>query len=113
MEAPGSQTGRTFRDHRLSKAVACIALRRTIPEFPCSPWRMIPSGFVIEVALSLRIISDMRLALLFLLVAGGLFQSGCASNPNDPDQVQLGPSIREQQRDARQKEEFARDLPKP
>jgi hypothetical protein len=54
----------------------------------------------------------MRLALLIVLAAGGLFQSGCAS-PNDPDQVQLGPTITEQRRDARQKEEFARDLPKP
>lgn len=55
----------------------------------------------------------MRFALLLALVIGGLFQSGCASGPDDPDAVQLPPSIKEQQQDARQKEAFARDLPKP
>jgi len=69
--------------------------------------------FVIELLPALSHHLNMRLALLFVLVAGGLLQSGCASIADDPDQVQLGPSIREQQRDARQKEEFARDLPKP
>jgi len=48
-----------------------------------------------------------------LLLIGIIFLSGCASGPDDPDQVKLGPSIREQQRDARQEEEFARSLPKP
>jgi hypothetical protein len=58
-------------------------------------------------------ISDMRLVLLFIAVISGLLQSGCASGPNDPDQVQLGPSFKEQRQEARQKEEFARDLPQP
>jgi hypothetical protein len=58
-------------------------------------------------------ISDMRPVLLFIAVICGLLQSGCASGPNDPDQVQLGPSIKEQRQDARQKEDFARDLPTP
>jgi hypothetical protein len=58
-------------------------------------------------------ISAMRFVLVVAVVIGGLFQSGCASGPDDPDQVQLPPSIKEQQRETRQKEEFARDLPKP
>jgi hypothetical protein len=48
-----------------------------------------------------------------LLLIGVLLLSGCASGPDDPDQVRLGPSIKEQRQDARQKEDFARDLPKP
>jgi hypothetical protein len=47
-----------------------------------------------------------------LLLFGVILVSGCAS-PNDPDQVQLGPSPKEQRRDARQEEAFARDLPPP
>ena len=58
-------------------------------------------------------ISDMRRVLLFLTVIGGLLLAGCASGPDDPDQVKLGPSIKEQQQDARQKEDFARTLPAP
>ena len=58
-------------------------------------------------------ISAMRLVLLLALVIGGLFQSGCAAGPDDPDHVQLPPTIQEQKKDAKQKEEFARDLPKP
>jgi len=51
---------------------------------------------------------------LFLIgVSGVLLLSGCASGPNDPDQVQLGPSIKEQRQDARQREEFAKTLPAP
>ena len=68
---------------------------------------------MIEVRLVYRMISDMRLVLLFIAVISGLLQSGCASGPNDPDQAQLGPSIKEQRQEARQKEEFARDLPQP
>lgn len=90
-----------------------MPLRRTIPELNCNPGGIILVGLSLSYPQPCRIISDMRLALLFVLVAGGLLQSGCASDPDDPDHVQLGPSIREQQRDARQKEEFARDLPKP
>ncbi len=69
--------------------------------------------FVIEVTDSRCMISGMRFVLLLALVIGGLYQSGCASGPDDPDHVQLPPSIQEQRQDARQKEEFARDLPKP
>lgn len=58
-------------------------------------------------------ISDMKLVLLAVVIVCGLFFSGCASGPDDPDQVQLGPSIKEQRQDARQKEAFARDLPPP
>ena len=58
-------------------------------------------------------ISDMRPVLLFLVVICGLLLSGCASGPDDPDQVQLGPSIKEQRQDARQTEDFARNLPAP
>jgi hypothetical protein len=58
-------------------------------------------------------ISDMRSVLLFIVLASGILLSGCASSPDDPDQVRLGPSIKEQRQDARQKEDFARDLPKP
>ena len=50
-------------------------------------------------------------AVLFLI--GMLLLAGCASGPDDPDQVQLGPSIKEQQREARQTEDFARNLPQP
>jgi hypothetical protein len=58
-------------------------------------------------------ISDMRPVLLFIAVISGLLQSGCASGPNDPDQVQLGPSIKEQRQDARKTEDFAHSLPTP
>jgi hypothetical protein len=68
---------------------------------------------VIEVRLAYRMISEMTRVLLFLLVVGGSLLSGCASGPDDPDQVQLGPSLKEQRQEARQKEEFARTLPAP
>ena len=58
-------------------------------------------------------ISGMRSVLLFIVLAGGILLSGCASAPDDPDQVTLGPSIKEQQKEARKTEEFARELPKP
>ena len=58
-------------------------------------------------------IPDMRLVLLLIVVISGFLQSGCASGPDDPDQVQLGPSIKEQRQEARQKEDFARTLPQP
>ena len=48
-----------------------------------------------------------------LLLIGLLCLSGCASGTDDPDQVQLGPSIKEQRREARQTEDFARSLPQP
>jgi uncharacterized lipoprotein YajG len=47
-----------------------------------------------------------------LLLIGTFLLAGCAS-PDDPDQVKLGPGIIEQQKEARQTEEFARSLPKP
>jgi hypothetical protein len=53
-------------------------------------------------------------AVLFLIgFSSVLWLSGCASSPNDPDQVQLGPSIKEQKQEARQREDFARSLPPP
>jgi hypothetical protein len=58
-------------------------------------------------------ISDMRSVLLFIVLASGILLFGCASAPDDPDQVKLGPSIKEQQKEARKTEEFARELPKP
>lgn len=58
-------------------------------------------------------ISDMRPVLLFIAIVSGGLLSGCASAPDDPDQVKLGPGIREQQKEARKTEEFARSLPKP
>jgi hypothetical protein len=48
-----------------------------------------------------------------LLLIGIIFLSGCASGPDDPDQVQLGPSLKQQQREAHQREDFARSLPQP
>jgi hypothetical protein len=48
-----------------------------------------------------------------LPLIGLLMLVGCASLPDDPDQVKLGPGIREQQKEARATEEFARSLPKP
>lgn len=69
--------------------------------------------FVIEVTEARCMISAMRFVLLLALVIGALFQSGCAAGPDDPDHVQLPPSIKEQKEEARQKEAFARDLPKP
>lgn len=69
--------------------------------------------FVIEVAEVRCMISAMKFVLLLALVIGGLFQAGCAAGPDDPDHVQLPPSIKEQQQEAREKEAFARDLPKP
>jgi hypothetical protein len=58
-------------------------------------------------------ISDMRSVLLCIALTSGILLSGCASGPDDPDQVQLPPSIKEQKRDTKQKEDFARELPKP
>jgi len=59
-------------------------------------------------------VSDMRSVLLFVAIVSGLSLSGCATNnPDDPDQVQLPPSIKQQKQEARQKEDFARDLPPP
>jgi hypothetical protein len=69
--------------------------------------------FVIEVTETRCMISAMRFLLLLVFVIGALHQSGCASGPDDPDQVQLPPTFKEQQQEARQKEAFARDLPKP
>jgi hypothetical protein len=51
--------------------------------------------------------------MLFIALTGGILLSGCASNPDDPDQVKLGPSIQEQRKDAKKTEEFAKSLPKP
>jgi hypothetical protein len=68
---------------------------------------------VIEVRLAYRIISDMRPVFLSIAIISGVLLSGCASGPDDPDQVQLGPSIKEQRQDARQTEDFARTLPPP
>jgi hypothetical protein len=68
---------------------------------------------VVEVPLPYRIIWDMRSVLLSIALASGIFLSGCASNPEDPDQVQLPPTIKEQKRETKQKEDFARDLPQP
>jgi hypothetical protein len=58
-------------------------------------------------------VSAMRFVLLFVAFASGISLSGCASGPDDPDQVQLPPSIKQQRQDARQKEDFARALPPP
>jgi uncharacterized protein YceK len=58
-------------------------------------------------------VSGMRLVLLSIALTSGILLSGCASNPDDPDQVQLPPSIKQQKQDARQKEDFARSLPPP
>jgi len=55
----------------------------------------------------------MRSALVLILVASVFLQSGCATKPDDPDQVQLGPSIKEQQRETKKSEDFARTLPTP
>lgn len=55
----------------------------------------------------------MKAALFLIGFSGVLLLSSCASGPNDPDQVQLGPSIKEQRQEARQREDFARDLPPP
>jgi hypothetical protein len=55
----------------------------------------------------------MRPALLFVVIACGIVQFGCASGKDDPDQVQLGPSIKEQRQEARKTEEFAKSLPPP
>jgi uncharacterized protein YceK len=58
-------------------------------------------------------VSGMRPVLLSIALTSGILLSGCASNPDDPDQVQLPPSIKQQRQEARQKEDFARDLPPP
>jgi hypothetical protein len=58
-------------------------------------------------------VSGMRFVLLFVAFTSGISLSGCASGPDDPDQVQLPPSIKQQRQDARQKEDFARALPPP
>jgi len=55
----------------------------------------------------------MKATLLLLGIGGALWFSGCASNPDDPDQVKLGPSIQEQRKDAKKTEDFAKSLPKP
>ena len=68
---------------------------------------------MVEVRLACRMVSGMRPVLLFVAIISGIFLSGCASSPDDPDQVQLGPSIKQQRQEARQKEDFARDLPPP
>jgi uncharacterized protein YceK len=70
-------------------------------------------GFVVEVRLACRMVSGMRSVLLFIALTSGILLSGCASSPDDPDQVQLGPSIKQQKQDLRQKEDFARSLPPP
>jgi hypothetical protein len=57
--------------------------------------------------------SDMKPVLLSIAIICGLLLAGCASTPDDPDQVQLGPSIKEQRQDARKTEDFARTLPPP
>lgn len=58
-------------------------------------------------------IFGMRFVLLFVALASGISLSGCASGPDDPDQVQLPPTIKQQRQDARQKEDFAKALPPP
>jgi hypothetical protein len=58
-------------------------------------------------------ISEMKLVLLSIVTISGLLLSDCASGPEDPDQVQLGPSIKEQRQEARKTEDFARQLPPP
>lgn len=68
---------------------------------------------MVEVPLPYRMLSDMRSVMLFIALISGIFLSGCASNPEDPDQVQLPPSIKQQKQDLRQKEEFAKALPPP
>jgi len=55
----------------------------------------------------------MRSVLLFIALTSGILLSGCASSPDDPDQVQLPPTIKQQKQDARQKEDFAKSLPPP
>jgi len=52
-------------------------------------------------------------ALLLLGIGGVFWLSGCASTTEDPDQVKLPPGIREQQKEAKKTEEFAKSLPKP
>jgi hypothetical protein len=68
---------------------------------------------VVEVPLPYRIVSDMRSVLLIIALTSGILLSGCASNPDDPDQVKLGPSIKEQRQEAKKTEEFAKSLPPP
>ena len=58
-------------------------------------------------------VSGMRSVPLFIAITGGILLSGCASTPDDPDQVKLGPTIKEQRQDARKTEEFAKSLPPP
>ena len=58
-------------------------------------------------------ICDMRSLLLVIAIVSGSLLSGCSSMRDDPDQVKLGPGIREQQKEARKTEEFGRSLPKP
>jgi hypothetical protein len=84
-------------------------VRCRIPERICS----FAAGFMIEVRLGYRMFSVMKLVLISIAIVSGLLLSGCASAPDDPDQVKLGPGIREQQKEARKTEEFARSLPKP
>jgi len=50
-------------------------------------------------------------AVLPLLIAVFLLSS-CASQ-DEADQAHLGPSLKEQRKDAKQREEFARSLPQP
>jgi hypothetical protein len=68
---------------------------------------------VVEVPLLYRMVSDMRSVLLSIALTSGILLSGCASSPDDPDQVQLPPSIKQQKQEARQKEDFAKSLPPP
>jgi hypothetical protein len=68
---------------------------------------------MVEVRLACRMVFGMRPVLLFIALIGAILQSGCASTPDDPDQVKLGPSIKEQRQEARKTEEFAKSLPPP
>ena len=68
---------------------------------------------MVEVRLACRMVFGMRSVLLFVALIGAILQFGCASNPDDPDQVKLGPTIQEERKDAKKTEEFAKSLPKP
>ena len=57
-------------------------------------------------------ISSMKSVLLCIAIISGSLLSGCASK-DDPDQVTLPPGIREQQKEAKKTEDFAKTLPKP
>ena len=68
---------------------------------------------MVEVRLACRMVSGMRSVLVFIALIGAILLASCASTPDDPDQVKLGPSIKEQRQDARKTEEFAKSLPPP